>query len=37
MDDFTASLRSVCFRRCGHFVNNLSALRGAKLPSLAYK
>ncbi|ELI8112164.1 gluconate 5-dehydrogenase, partial [Yersinia enterocolitica] len=29
-DDFTASLRSACFRRCGHFVNNLSALRGAK-------
>ncbi|WP_145534788.1 gluconate 5-dehydrogenase [Yersinia thracica] len=22
-DDFTASLRSACFHRCGHFVNNL--------------
>nr|WP_145535401.1 gluconate 5-dehydrogenase [Yersinia thracica] len=22
-DDFTASLRSACFHRCEHFVNNL--------------
>ncbi|MGE4666297.1 gluconate 5-dehydrogenase [Yersinia enterocolitica] len=25
MDVLTASLRSACFHRCGHFVNNLRA------------
>ncbi|WP_435440977.1 hypothetical protein, partial [Yersinia enterocolitica] len=26
MDVLTASLRSTCFHRCGHFVNNLLCL-----------
>ncbi|WP_154236192.1 hypothetical protein, partial [Yersinia enterocolitica] len=27
MDVLTASLRSACFHRCGHFVNNLKPLK----------
>ncbi|WP_307701930.1 gluconate 5-dehydrogenase, partial [Yersinia enterocolitica] len=30
-DDFTASLRSACFHRYGHFVINLSPLLSRRL------